>query len=40
MVSRFQTFSNDEIWAKNEAVVQTDTKKATNFGLSVLTDDR
>ena len=27
----------DEISAINEAVVQTNTKKATNFGLSVFT---
>ena len=37
MASRFETFSKDEIWALNEVVVQTTTKKATNFGLSVLT---
>ena len=37
MASRFETFSEDEIWAINEAVVQTNTKKATNFGLSVFT---
>ena len=37
MASRFETFSEDEICAINEAVVQTNTKKATNFGLSVFT---
>ena len=37
MASRFERFSKDEIWVLNEAVVQTTTKKATNFGLSVLT---
>ena len=37
MVSHFKAFSKDEIGAINEAVVQTFTKKATNFGLSVFT---
>ena len=37
MTSRFETFSEDEIGAINEAFVQTRTKKATNFGLSVFT---
>ena len=37
MASRFETFWEDEICAINEAVVQTSTKKATNFGLSVFT---
>ena len=37
MASPFQEFSEDEIWAINGAVVQTNTKKATNFGLSVFT---
>ena len=37
MASRFETFSEDEICAINEAVVQTNTKKATNFGFSVFT---
>ena len=37
MASRFEAFSEDEIWAINEAVVQTNTKKATIFGLSVIT---
>ena len=38
MVSRFETFSEDEICTVNQkAVVQTNTKKATNFGLSVFT---
>ena len=35
--SRFETFSKDEIWAINEAVVQANTKKSTTFGLSVFT---
>ena len=29
MASRFEEFSEDEIWAINEAVVQANTKKAT-----------
>ena len=37
MASRLETFSKDEIWAINELVVQTNTKKATNFGWSVFT---
>ena len=37
MASRLKTFSEDEICAINEVVVQTNTKKATNFGLSVST---
>ena len=37
MASRLETFSEDENWAINEAVVQTNTKKATNFGLSMFT---
>ena len=37
MVSHFETFLEDEIWAINEAVGQTNTKKATNFGLLVFT---
>ena len=36
MASRFETFLEDEICAINEAVVQTNAKKATNFGLSVF----
>ena len=36
MASRFETFSEDEICVINEAVVQTNTKKATNFGFSVF----
>ena len=36
MASRFDTFSEDEIWAIHEIVIQTNTTKATNFGLSVL----
>ena len=34
MASRFETFSEDEICAINEAVVQINTKRATNFGFS------
>ena len=37
MVSRFETFPEDEICAINEEFVQTNTKKATNFGFSVFT---
>ena len=37
MAPRFETFSEDEICAINVAVIQTNTKKATNFGLSVFT---
>ena len=37
MASRFETFSRDKTWAINEAFVQTNTKKATNFGLLVFT---
>ena len=37
MASRFERFSEDEIWGINEAVVQTNTKKATNVSLSVFT---
>ena len=37
LVSRF---SEEEICAINEVVVQTNTKKATNFGLSCLLVDR
>ena len=37
MVSRYETFSKDEIWEISEAVDQTNTKKVRNFGLSVLT---
>ena len=32
----FDTFSKDEIWAIYEAVVQTNTKKVTNFGCQCL----
>ena len=32
MASCFETFLEDKICAKNEAVVQTISKKATNFG--------
>ena len=35
MASRLETFS--KFSAINEAVVQTNTKEATNFGLSVFT---
>ena len=34
MASRFETFSKDEILAINEAVVEANTKKSTNFGFS------
>ena len=37
MASRLKTFSKDEIFATNEAVVQTNTSKATNFSLLVVT---
>ena len=41
MASRFEKFLEEmeflEIWAINEAVGQTNTKKATNFSLSVFT---
>ena len=37
MASRFETFSEDEICVINEAVVQANTKKATDFGSSVFT---
>ena len=31
-----ETFSEDEMWKINKAVVQTNTKKAINFGLLVF----
>ena len=31
MASRFKTFSEDGIWAINEAVVQRNTRQATNL---------
>ena len=37
IASHFKAFSEDEIWAINEAVVQTKTKKVTIFGLLVFT---
>ena len=38
MASRYKTFSEDGIqWAINGAVVQRNTTKVTNFGLSVFT---
>ena len=37
MASHFKTFLKDEICVTNEAVLQRNTKKATNFGLSVFT---
>ena len=37
MASRFEAFSEDEIWTIDEAVLQTNTKKATIFGSSVFT---
>ena len=33
MASRFEAFLEDGIWAINEAVLQTNTKKATIFGF-------
>ena len=36
MESHFETFLEDKICAINEEVVQTSTKKVTNFGLSVF----
>ena len=37
MASHFETFLEREIWVISEALVQTNTKKVTNFGLSVFT---
>ena len=37
MASRFEAFSEDEICAIDEAVLQANTKKATILGLSVFT---
>ena len=37
MASRFETFSKGEIFVINEAVLQTNTQKTMNFGLSVFT---
>ena len=37
MASRLKTFSEDEIFAINEAVVQTNTGKATKFSLFLFT---
>ena len=37
MASCLETFLEHEIWAISEVVVQTNTKKVTNFGLSVFT---
>ena len=37
MASHLEAFSEDEIWAINGAVVQTNPRKATIFGLSVFT---
>ena len=38
LTSRFKTFSKDGIWAINhKAVVKRNTRRATNFGLSVFT---
>ena len=37
MASRLETFSEDKIWAIFEAVIQINTKKATNVGLTVFT---
>ena len=35
MASRFEAFSEDEIWAIDEAVLQANTKKATILLVSV-----
>ena len=41
MASHLETFLEDEICAINEAVIQTNTKKTTNFaGLSVFITGR
>ena len=40
MGSRFEKFAEDGIWAINEEVVQTNTKKATNISLSVFTGSK
>ena len=37
MESHFERFSEDKICVINEEVVQTNTKRVTNFGLSVFT---
>ena len=38
MASRFMTFSKDRIRAMNyEAIVQSNTRKVTNFDLSLFT---
>ena len=37
MASRLKIFLEDEIFAINEAVVQTNTSKATKFSLFVFT---
>ena len=37
MASRFEALSEHEMRAIDEVFVQTKTKKATNFGLSVFT---
>ena len=37
MASRLKTFSEDEIFAINEVVVQTNTGKATKFSLFLFT---
>ena len=36
MASPFKTFSEDEIWAINEALLQTNTKKATSLLIVML----
>ena len=36
MASRFKTFSEDGILVINEAIVQRNTRKGTNLGLSVF----
>ena len=37
MASRFEAFSEYEIWAVNEAVVKTNNNNANILGLSVFT---
>ena len=37
MAPRLETFSEDKILSINQAVVEKNTKKATNFVLSVFT---
>ena len=37
LASRFEAFSEDEIWAIHEAAAPTNTKRATKFGLLAFT---